>query len=59
MLMPKGSQDLYVERNATTVLAVLALASFMALTAMLLILNYDRFPDAPVKPPLAQDLPSN
>jgi hypothetical protein len=59
MLMPKGSQDLYVERNATTVLAILALATFMALTAMLLILNYDRVPEAAAKHPATQDLPIN
>jgi hypothetical protein len=45
MLVPKGSQELYVERNATAVLAVLALSSFMALTAMLMILSYDQAPD--------------
>ena len=59
MLMPNRSQDVYIERNATTVLAILALASFMALAAMLLILNSDRFVDAPAKTVLTQELPSN
>jgi hypothetical protein len=59
MLVPKESQDLYVGRNATAVLAILTLASFMALTAMLLILSYDRFPDAPGTAPSALELPSN
>ncbi len=57
MLVPKNSQELYVERNATAALAILALATFMAFTAVLLILDYDRVPEAQ-KPP-AQELPSN
>ena len=59
MFTPKGSQDLYVERNATTVLAILALATFMALIAMLLILNNDRVADAPAKSAATLELPSN
>jgi hypothetical protein len=59
MLVPNRSQDVHVERNATTALAILTLASFMALTAMLLILHYDRFLDAPEKPVATQGLPSN
>jgi hypothetical protein len=50
MLLPKGSRDVYVERNATAVLAILALSSFMALTAVLMILNYDQTPDVPATP---------
>ena len=59
MLMPNRSQDVYIEHNATTVLAILALASFMALAAILLILNSDRFVDAPEKTVPTQELPSN
>jgi hypothetical protein len=57
MLVPKNSQELYVERNATAALAILALATFMAFTAVLLILDYNRVPEAQ-KPP-TQELPSN
>lgn len=55
LFMPKGSRDLYSERNATAVLAVLCLSAFMAITAVLLILDYDRTPNAAV----TQDLPSD
>jgi hypothetical protein len=55
MLVPKGSSDLYSERNATAVLAVLCLSAFMAITAVLLILGYDRAPNAAV----TQELPSD
>lgn len=57
MLVPKNSQELYVERNATAALAILALATFMAFTAVLLILDYNRGSEAQ-KPP-TQELPSN
>ena len=59
MIVPKGSRDLsrdlYGEHNATAVLAVLCLAAFMAFTAMLLILGYDRASD----PAVTQELPSD
>jgi hypothetical protein len=42
MLVPKDTQEFNVEANKTTVLALMALASIMALTAGLMILgNYD------------------
>ena len=57
MLVPQNSQELYVERNATAALAILALAAFMAFTAVLLILDYDHVPEA--QEPPTQELPSN
>jgi hypothetical protein len=54
MLMLKGSQDLYMLRNAAAVLAVLCLSAFMAFTAVLLILSYDG-----TAVPLTQELPSD
>jgi hypothetical protein len=57
MLVPQNSQELYVERNATAALAILALAAFMDFTAVLLILDYDRVPEA--QEPPTQELPSN
>ena len=55
MIVPKGSRDLYGEHNATAVLAVLCLSAFMAFTAMLLILSYDRAPDAAATQELHSD----
>ena len=55
MLVPKGSPDLHTERNTTAVLAVLCLSAFMAFTAVLLILSYDRVPDATV----TEEVPSD
>jgi hypothetical protein len=59
MIVPKGSQDPFVERNVTTVFAVLALATFMALTTMLLILSYDRAPDPRPQAAIGEEMPSN
>jgi hypothetical protein len=45
MLVPKDTREFNAEANRTTVVALMALASIMALTAGLMILdNYDETP---------------